>query len=196
MEESSHAPDRRTSLLEAAFDVIAHEGFEGLRTRRVAEKAGVNIATLHYYFPKKSVLIWSLSEYIGLQFLSIHAPPVPSSGKPGLDRLRQEFADYAFYNEHHPDLMTVMEELVLRAKRDQAVREVVDKMRWYWRQGLAEIARMGIADGSFCSDLDLNQVTEMLVTIFVGLGATRPANADAIRESVENWLVKPQEREN
>jgi DNA-binding transcriptional regulator YbjK len=42
--------DRRRSLLQAAFDVIAMSGFEGLRTRAVAERAGVNIATLHYYF--------------------------------------------------------------------------------------------------------------------------------------------------
>ena len=35
---------RRTALLQAAFDVVAEVGFQGLRTRAVANRAGVNIA--------------------------------------------------------------------------------------------------------------------------------------------------------
>src|SRR5205823_12230072 len=49
--------DRRRALVLAAFGQIAERGFEGLRTREVAAEAGVNIATLHYYFPTKEALI-------------------------------------------------------------------------------------------------------------------------------------------
>ena len=52
---------RRLALLQAAYDVVATVGFEGLRTRGVAERVGVNIATLHYYFPSKQQLIEGLS---------------------------------------------------------------------------------------------------------------------------------------
>ena len=48
---------RRHDLVQAAFRGIAERGFEGLRTRDVAADAGVNIATLHYYFPTKEALI-------------------------------------------------------------------------------------------------------------------------------------------
>ena len=41
----------------AAYKRLAEAGFEGLRTRDVAADAGVNIATLHYYFPSKEALI-------------------------------------------------------------------------------------------------------------------------------------------
>jgi AcrR family transcriptional regulator len=47
----------------AAFSQIAEHGFEGLRTRDVAAEVGVNIATLHYYFPTKESLIRGVLEH-------------------------------------------------------------------------------------------------------------------------------------
>src|SRR5580658_3175560 len=96
---------RRTALLQAAFDVVAEVGFEGLRTRGVADRVGVNIATLHYYFPSKQDLIEGLSILIGARFVTLHGPPPKPSGFPALDNLRQEFSDGRFYLEHHPDLL-------------------------------------------------------------------------------------------
>src|SRR5580658_7557820 len=77
--------NRRRELLKATFEVIAAVGFEGLRTRAVADKAGVNVATLHYYFPTKEALIWSLAEDLGGIFATVHAPAVPPSGRISLD---------------------------------------------------------------------------------------------------------------
>src|SRR5690242_2142097 len=54
---ASPRQDRRTALVLAAYRQIAEQGFEGLRTRDVAAEVGVNIATLHYYFPTKEKLI-------------------------------------------------------------------------------------------------------------------------------------------
>src|SRR2546430_7157743 len=53
---TTHADERRRSLVLAAYDLIAEKGFEDLRTRDVAARAGVNIATLHYYFASKEDL--------------------------------------------------------------------------------------------------------------------------------------------
>src|SRR5918911_3782659 len=53
-------PDRRLALVAAAYRRIATDGFEGLRTRDIAADVGVNIATLHYYFPTKEALIRSV----------------------------------------------------------------------------------------------------------------------------------------
>ena len=49
--------ERQEALVQAAYDLLAERGFEGLRTRDIAAKVGVNIATLHYYFPTKEKLI-------------------------------------------------------------------------------------------------------------------------------------------
>ena len=55
--------DRRSALVLAAYRQIAARGFEGLRTREVAAEVGVNIATLHYYFPTKEKLIEGVVEH-------------------------------------------------------------------------------------------------------------------------------------
>ena len=49
--------ERQAELVQAAYSLIAKRGFEGLRTRDIAAQVGVNIATLHYYFPTKEALV-------------------------------------------------------------------------------------------------------------------------------------------
>ncbi len=48
---------RRGAILDAAFALIVERGFEGLRLRDVADAAGINSATLVYYFADKEELI-------------------------------------------------------------------------------------------------------------------------------------------
>ena len=43
-------------ILEAASEVFTEKGFTGTRTRDIAEKAGINLALLNYYFRSKEKL--------------------------------------------------------------------------------------------------------------------------------------------
>jgi len=60
--------DQRERLLEAAYDLVGEVGVSGLRTRDIAERAGVNLATLHYCFESKDVLVRALFEFIRGKF--------------------------------------------------------------------------------------------------------------------------------
>ena len=51
MKKSDENPKER--IFNAAVVLFAHKGFAGVRTREIAEKAGVNIAMLNYYFGGK-----------------------------------------------------------------------------------------------------------------------------------------------
>ncbi len=48
------------ALLEAAARVLEQEGYDRASTNRIAEVAGVNIASLYQYFPNKDALIGAL----------------------------------------------------------------------------------------------------------------------------------------
>src|SRR5260370_28111660 len=146
--------ERRDDLVRAAFACLSADGCEGLRTRSVADRAGVNIATLHYYFPTKEALIGGVAAFIASQFITLHAPRKPSTGSPELDRLQQEFADARFYRARHPDLAAVLSELQLRGRRDAAIRKIIEPMFGHWRKGIEEWMTAGIAEGVFRRDLD------------------------------------------
>lgn len=49
------ADERRLSLVRAAYDIIATEGFERLRTRDVADRVGINVppCTITFTFRRK-----------------------------------------------------------------------------------------------------------------------------------------------
>ncbi|HZD50703.1 MAG TPA: TetR/AcrR family transcriptional regulator [Silvibacterium sp.] len=187
--------DRRKSLLQAAFDVIASSGFEGLRTRAVAERAGVNIATLHYYFPSKQALIEGLAQFLSGIFATLHAPSRPSTGRPFLDHLRQEFTDAQFYHERHPELGVVLRELTLRANRDAAVRAAMNTMVLSWRAWIETIVRGGIAEGTFRQDLDPQETIPTLMAVLAGDSFVGIEELHNIQRGVEEWLLAPEVKE-
>src|SRR5215467_1717179 len=111
MDKQPHG--RRDTLVAAAYQRIATDGFEGLRTRDVAADVGVNIATLHYYFPTKEALIRGVIGYAMQRFNDT----LPRQGSP-VDQLRGHFRALATLMKTDHQLWAVLGELVLRAPRD------------------------------------------------------------------------------
>ena len=183
---------RRLTLLQAAFDVVAQAGFEGLRTRAVADRAGVNIATLHYYFPSKQKLVEGLSRFMSAKFVMLHGPTPKPSGLPALDHLRQEFADAHLYLKEHSDLLLIQTEFFMRGQRDPEVRKVVEEIRSHWLESVEEILRDGMADHTFRSDLALKDALAFLMATLSGTAWARPEQMDAIQRQAESWLLSPE----
>jgi AcrR family transcriptional regulator len=184
------ASDRGQQLLRAAFEAVAESGFEGLRVRTVAARAGVNVATVHYYFESKEDLIRGLAGYLARQFVCVHAPLVPKTGRPALDWLRQGFADAGYYASARQDLVTVIQELALRAKRDSFVRQVTDKLVRDWRRAVKKMVRLGIADATFRGDLDAGEIVNLLAAVFSGASYLQPGEIKSLGSSVEALLLR------
>ena len=184
--------DRRKSLLQAAFDVIALSGFEGLRTRAVAQRAGVNIATLHYYFPTKQALVEGLAQFLSGIFAGLHAPSPPSTGWLALDHLRQEFIDARFYQERFPELDVVLQELSLRSNRDPAVKAALSSLMLSWRSWIESIVRQGVVDHTFRQDLDVEATIPMLMAVFAGNRFVEIEELRNVQRGVEEWLLAPE----
>ena len=145
--------DRRLAIAAAARQIIVEKGLEGLRTRDIAARVGINIATLHYHVPSKEALVALVAESLRHDFKA-QAMRHPRTGKNGLEQLRLEFDDFRETIVDMPDLIIILTELVERSRRDVAVAEIMLPMRDFWRNQLADIYRLGIADGSFRPDLD------------------------------------------
>src|SRR5262249_48409577 len=55
------------ALLEATADILVREGYATLTTNRIAERAGVNIASLYQYFPGKDAIVAELRRRHGAE---------------------------------------------------------------------------------------------------------------------------------
>jgi len=49
--------DNREKILQAAFDVLSHQGYENTSIKDIAESAGVAQGLVHYYFKSKQQLV-------------------------------------------------------------------------------------------------------------------------------------------
>jgi TetR/AcrR family transcriptional regulator, regulator of cefoperazone and chloramphenicol sensitivity len=66
--------ETRLHIIETALDVFGALGFDEASTRMIADRAGVNLAALHYYFASKQGLYHACAEHIASYGETIVAP--------------------------------------------------------------------------------------------------------------------------
>ncbi|GLQ11199.1 hypothetical protein GCM10007913_31310 [Devosia yakushimensis] len=145
--------DRRLAIAQAARAIIVEKGLEGLRTRDIAARVGINVATLHYHVPSKEALIALVAETMRDDFKAQSARR-PRAGKSALERLRLEFGDAIELVEDMPELVYLMTELSDRTRRDPVIGAIVKPLYIFWRDQFVEIFTTGLAEGAFRPDLD------------------------------------------
>jgi TetR/AcrR family transcriptional regulator len=122
-ETAAPIPDgARARILAAALVVFAERGFDGARTREIAERAGANLGLIKYYFNDKEKL-WKAAvaqAFAELQAgLTSGAPP--GSGDDEFVWLGQVVRQFVRFVARHPEFMRLMND---EAKRDSK------RMRW------------------------------------------------------------------
>lgn len=184
---------RRQELVEAAYLVLADKGFEGLRTREVAKRVGINIATLHYYFPSKEALISGVVEYL-LQKLRQPEVSIPESAT-AIERLRAEFADISVRVAKSPEQLKVLTELAVRAWRDPSIARILSYLDAAWQGHLESIFRDGIKEKLFRPDLDVKATAAAMMSQLRGLGYQKSLKASALKRvvtlismQIERWV--------
>src|ERR1700722_4589274 len=91
--------DTRRRILETAFELFASDGFEGASTRTLAERAGVNLPAIQYYFGSKEGLYSAVVELITEQIEARVAPIAGriraelAAGQPSRDQLIELLSD-------------------------------------------------------------------------------------------------------
>ena len=178
--------DRQRALVLAAFDQIAEQGFEGLRTREVAASVGVNIATLHYYFPTKESLIRGVVAHAMDRFRSTLTP----HGSPA-DQLRNHLRAVRKLLRDEPEVGAVMGELALRSARDASLARIMGEAFKAWHRTLRGLLRRATRNGYLARDLDNDDVAALIMATLTSMTLPSTASADrtdrAFRQ-LERWL--------
>jgi AcrR family transcriptional regulator len=191
----SHKEDRQEALVLAAFNQIAERGFEGLRTREVAAGVGLNIATLHYYFPTKEALIRGVVAHAMNRFRSTLTP----HGSPA-DQLRNHLRAVRKLLRDEPEVGAVMGELALRSARDPSLARIMGEAYQAWHQTLRGLLRRAARDGHLARELDNDDVAASIMATLTSITLPSTASADrndrAFRQ-LERWLgLGPTKRRN
>ena len=177
---------RRQDLIDAAYRAIATRGFEGLRTRDVAAEVGVNIATLHYYFPTKESLIRGVVDYAMSRFRSTLAP----HGTP-VSQLRDHLRAVKRLLLDEPELGAVMTELALRSSRDQAIGAILTETFMAWQTTMRGLLRRGVREGTLRPELDSAGVAAIVMSTLSSymLPVMRGSQiGDQALTQLERWL--------
>jgi AcrR family transcriptional regulator len=178
--------DRRGALVRAAYTQIAEHGFEGLRTREVAGAAGVNIATLHYYFPTKEKLIEGVVEHAMERFRTTLAP----HGSPS-DQLRNHLRSVRRLVQEEPQLGVVMGELALRSVRDPAIASIMRETNESWHRIVRGLLRRAVKEGNLQPEMDSDETAAMIVAtlrnLTLPMASGEPRGDQALRQ-LERWL--------
>lgn len=185
---------RRQSLVLAAYHLIAEGGFERLRTRDVAARAGVNIATLHYYFARKEDLIQGVIEYLLQFFMSAYLSGSPFEERTPLEQIRGELAELQYLLQEKPETFIVMNELILRSLRDPATQHMLQWLDAGWHSYLEQVIRNGKELGQFHVQLDPASAATQLIIMTKGTTLHYMTNPEAIdfehiKMSIEQWLA-------
>ena len=177
---------RREDLVQAAYREIAERGFEGLRTREVAKEVGVNIATLHYYFPTKESLIRAVLDHAMGRFRTTLTP----HGTPS-EQLRNYLRSVRTLLVEEPELGAVMAELALRSVRDRSIGSIMNEMYDLWHVTMRGLLRRAVREGGLRPELDSDAVAALIIATLTSM--TLPVMTDAARgdralRQLELWL--------
>jgi AcrR family transcriptional regulator len=153
---------RRIEIAAAARSLIAEQGFEGLRTRDIAERVGINIATLHYHVPSKEALVELVAQSLRDEFRAQYARH-PREGLSAMDEMRLEFADFRETLTDHREAFIVLAELSIRGRRDEKIAAIMEPLKLFWHGMVAGIVERGVADGSFRPDLDPTATARVVI---------------------------------
>ena len=190
--------DRKRAIAAAARSLIVEKGFEGLRTREIADRVGINVATLHYHIPTKDALIELVAQSMKEDFMEQYYR-YPREGLNPRQLLELEIVKHHETRRHNPELLFVMEEMGRRARHDPVIARYIDPMRGYWRAQIIEILQAGVADGSFRADLDPQGACYQVIGTMVAMSMYRlddEASVNAARTALVNSVLSEHAKAN
>jgi len=142
-------------MMTAVIDILAAEGYAGLRVDDVAERAGVSKTTIYRRSPTKAALVIDV-----LRRLKEERIPMPETGNTELD-LRALVHDL-YASLDGTSLGRAMAGLIGERQADPDLGSAMTAL-WASRQSMvASVIRRGVAAGKIRSGLDESAVLELL----------------------------------
>ena len=173
----SKGAERELAVVTAAAELIGEQGLASLRMADVAERAGMSVGHVTYYFPSKTELLIRAISQSEEQFQSDVTAALARHNDPW-SRLVTLVELAAAEGPRDPGWLLWFE-VWANAAVDESVAEVQAQLGGWWRGQMADVIAYGIDRGAFStSDPDrvgsvLSALTDgMSVQVALGDGST------------------------
>ena len=186
-DHSAKSNERRREIVQAAYQTLAEKGFEGLRMREIAKRAGIDHSTLHYYFSGKEALIDGVVDHI-VQDLAIGRPATQNVEVGPREQLAGHFNALIRQMEQTPEMFVVLVELHSRAMREPALRAIFAKNDRAWKGFLVETMEAGIQKDEFQATLVPEVAADVIISLVRGLSITFAGRAASMQRPLEQLL--------
>lgn len=179
---------RRREIAAAVRALIVEKGIDGLRTRDVAARVGINIATLHYHVPSKEALLDLVVDTLQEEFIE-QGGRINQIALDPLGRLKLEIEEYKSLLIHKPDLLPLIEEIGKRARLDPLLEPKVRAMRINWHRRFVTILEQGRAAGQFRSTIDPEAGAHIIIGALVSF-QYKPRHLLQIFDQVADEIIR------
>lgn len=180
MGSTAIAEERRAQIIDAAIRVLLQEGIVEATTRKITAEAGVNGATLNYYFGSKDKLLMAVLEKI-LRETDVAIWSSVRTDQGLRATIESYFQVVWSYLEATPALQLLQYELSLYAIRHPESAWLAKwQYEWYCR-GAEAIFRKGCTAGNETSLIPLADLASFAISSVDGLLLQFLADRDSIR---------------
>ncbi|MEU4489794.1 TetR/AcrR family transcriptional regulator [Streptomyces purpurascens] len=159
--------DTRERILTAACEVIADIGFEKIRMRMVAERAGVSTALLHYHFDTREKLFTeAMTHSFAHTAVDLERDAETAPAAVILARILRNLLPTD--PQLHQD-WRLWQELWVRALRDEATRVFAVDLYAQLHAWVGDAVRRGIDSGEF-TPTDVDDLSTLVLSLSDGYG--------------------------
>lgn len=177
--------ERRERLVVAGYEVMRQQGLANLRTREVAAKAGITVATLHYYFPTKEALVRAVIEYAitARMLMPLELDQEREDGKQALRTMIDGLAEQA---KNDPGHFRLLHELIWLSHDDEAISHMLLEWHRRWHESVAGWLR----DSQFRPDMDPERTASLIVHAVLGMVMRPPGLDHDLSSELERLLSR------
>ena len=193
-EAGAHYLARRHEVVQAAASVFKEQGVASTSVDDIARAAGVDRATLYYYFPNKDELFREVVIEAVVSNITL-AERIAASDEPAADRLSAVIAGVlASYAEFYPQFFVFIRED--QATLPSSARTGVDILDLYRRfdRAIIKILKDGIEAGDFRSNISPRLaafgIIGMLNWTYRWFDPNGPVNVDEVADTFASLAVE------
>ncbi len=164
--EATQRPTRQR-IVEATIELIAEIGMDRVRTRGIAERAGVNQALVHYHFGSVSALVMEAAEHALTAELgpSIDALWSGASIHEGVSAMLA----WIQHDGRRSPGSAILADAMVKATRDPGFRRWTQRASRRFRALILERLEAARSEGEVDPELDLPATAALLAAAFDGL---------------------------